>query len=170
MNWRIRRIIQWVPNAIKSSYLCIRFPFLQHKNYDGKRSQIIPTFSWYTSIPYGWRKSFGIQMCKELKDALKRHNMLHSYRILDIKEKYGRLEIDDCGAASEIHDILAKYEYISERTCIVCGRRAKYVTSGWECPYCEDCIKDTYKNGTYEFYTDINWYGYTSIKFKDKTE
>ena len=49
----------------------------------------IPTYTELNSMPIGWRKAFGIQMCKEIKQALKKHNYLYNYRIMQIKEKYG---------------------------------------------------------------------------------
>ena len=52
----------------------------------------IPTYTELDAMPEGWRKTFGIQMCKEIKYYLKKAGMLHSYRITQIKEKYGCLE------------------------------------------------------------------------------
>ena len=48
----------------------------------------------------------------------------------------------------KVHDIIAKYETLSRKTCICCGKPAKYITLGWISPFCEDCIKgvnDKYK-------------------------
>lgn len=41
----------------------------------------------------------------------------------------------------KIPEILRKYEELSYKTCIICGKPAKYITNGWISPYCEDCIK-----------------------------
>ena len=111
----------------------------------------------------GWQKALGIPLCKELKAALKRHGALHTYTITDVKEKWGALNIYDNGAPDEVHDILLKYEYISSRTCVKCGRRAKYVTKGYVLPYCEDCIGDRGDfMGKEEFYQKyMDWYGWT---------
>lgn len=49
----------------------------------------IPTYTELDAMPKGWRKCFGIQMCKEIKASLKRSNYLYKYRIMQIKEKYG---------------------------------------------------------------------------------
>lgn len=153
---KTKKVLNYVPNLVKNTYLCARFPFLK---FSGGFFQ---TTSWYWQIDYGWRKAFGIQLCKELKDALKRHGCLRTYEITTVKEKYGSLTIYDNGAPSEVHDILAKYEYISRRTCIECGRRAKYITQSWEEPYCEDCIKKAgIRKQPMEAYKDFDWYGWT---------
>ena len=55
------------------------------------------------------------------------------YRAYDLLEK------------CQIPDIIIKYELLSEKTCIDCGKPAKYMTLGWISPYCEDCIKDTHE-------------------------
>lgn len=156
--WKIKNVFNFIPNVVASTYLCARFPFLKYNIKSG----FFQRSCWYWQIDHGWRKAFGIQLCKELKDALKRGNMLRQYKITTVKEKFGALNIYDNGATEEVHDIINKYEYISSRTCIECGRRAKYITQGWIEPYCEDCIK---KANTMlepsEAYKDFNWYGWT---------
>lgn len=154
---KVKYKLKFLPNAVASTYLCLKYPFLKFKTKSG----FFQKSCWYWSIPYGWRKAFGIQMCKELKEALKRHDFLYKYYLTDVKEKFGVLTIYDEGAPEEVHDILLKYDYISSRTCIECGRRAKYRTEGWVEPYCEDCIKKiNTKNKPYQFYKDIDWYGW----------
>ena len=46
------------------------------------------------------------------------------------------------GDTQEIFNIINKYEDISYKTCIVCGKDAKYMTRGWICPYCEEHVPD----------------------------
>jgi hypothetical protein len=48
--------------------------------------------------------------------------------------------IDKC----KIPYIINKYEKLSYKTCIMCGKPAKYITEGWISPYCENCIKDVH--------------------------
>jgi hypothetical protein len=92
----------------------------------------------------GWRKAFGIQMCKEIKKELKKHKFLYKYRIVQIKEKWGYLHWYDSGTPkdSKIYDIIRKYEQISAKTCGVCGKPATKMSKGWIYPYCDDCIGD----------------------------
>ena len=153
--WKVREFPMLLPKAIASTYLCWRFPFLKYKKGLFHKS------CKYWQIEKGWRKAFGIQMCKELKKVLKRHKFLYKWEITTIKDKFGALDISDTGAPSEVHDILDKYNYISSRTCHKCGRRAMYRTRGWEEPYCEDCIENEtlfMKPGKY--YEDFDWYGW----------
>ena len=157
---RYHKIISFVKKPyyyVVSTYFCYRYPFLK---FDIK-SGFIQRYCYWWSIPDGWRKAFGKTMCEEIRKELKHSGFLHKYQITDVKEKYGKLTIYDDGAPEEIHDILLKYEYISARTCIVCGRLAKYRTDGWVEPYCEECIKNVNtRNKPYEFYKDIDWYGW----------
>ena len=90
----------------------------------------------------GWRKAFGIQMCKEIKAELKKHKFLYKYRIVQIKEKWGYLHWYDGGTPkdSKIYDIIRKYEQISAKTCVVCGKPATKMSTGWISPYCDDCV------------------------------
>lgn len=165
---------KFLNNFIKTAYntyLCIRFPFLKFRKVDDTLVyKVFQRSSWYECIEKGWRKAFGIQLCKELKDALKRCDYLHKYRICDVKEKFGTLRIYDEGSpqGSDVQDIINKYDYISFRTCIKCGRPAKYVSSGWISPYCEDCLDDNGKAHAEKFYSDIPWYGWTNGKYYEK--
>lgn len=131
----------------------------------------IPTHTELDAMDTGWRKAFGIQMCKEIKQALLDaggRKALINYRITQIKEKWGSLQWYDCGAPEEVRKIVAKYEYISERTCISCGRPAKGLSRGWIYPYCEDCAGD---NELDEYYTEeMPWYGYYIYRLKDEKE
>ena len=72
---------------------------------------------------------------------------LFKYRITQIKEKFGGLRWYDAACPRELYDVIGKYESISFHTCICCGKPAKYITSGWICPYCEDCISEGGKEG-----------------------
>ena len=168
--------IKQLPRAVYNTFLCIRFPFLKLRDYkDIPMYPVLQWTTWYGGIPKGWRKAFGIQLCTELKKALKQCNYLKEYRITDVKEKYGTLQIYDCGAPGrDVRDIINKYDYISARTCIECGRPARYFTTGWLSPYCEDCIDEYRKSMAEEYYTDIPWYGWTSgdyyLKHKGNNE
>ena len=49
----------------------------------------LPSYTELDAMESGWRKAFGIQMCKEIKKELKKHKFLYKYRIFQIKEKWG---------------------------------------------------------------------------------
>ena len=104
-------------------------------------------YTWADDISLGWRLAFGDQMLEELDQLLKKYNFEDKYRIVQIKEKYGGLRWYDNGFPEEGHkeytDWLDKYEDLSFRTCIRCGKPAIGFTKGWIMPLCKDCMKDT---------------------------
>lgn len=127
----------------------------------------IPTHTELDFMPTGWRKAFGIQMCKEIKDALLKdggRKLLRSYRIVDIKEKYGSLRWYDNYSSPRVWKVILKYEYISSYTCVICGDLAVGYTpvEYWKCPYCE-AHKPMDSNYFLYYGIDENesWYGYT---------
>ena len=93
------------------------------------------------------------------------------FRIYDLKEKDGCLDIDcNGGFGDDVTKIVEKYEYISLRTCIMCGRPAYGYTDGWITPYCEDCAE---KLGVplVPYYTEEDkWYGYYKYESKKNEE
>ena len=96
-------------------------------------------YTWLDDMPIGWRIAFGEQMCKEIKEELIKHNELDSYEIVDIKEKFGGLRWYDNSNLLGLQVIIAKYAVLSEKTCIVCGEPADWISTGWISPYCDDC-------------------------------
>lgn len=90
----------------------------------------------------GWYKAFGEQMVDELNEILVKHNSTETYRIDQIKEKYGSLRWYDSGYSYQAQDELSawstKYSHLSEETCVICGAPAKIRTDmGWISPYCD---------------------------------
>ena len=96
-------------------------------------------YTWLDDMPIGWRIAFGEQMCKEIKEELLKHNELNSYEIVDIREKFGGLRWYDNSNLPGLQVIIAKYAVLSEKTCIVCGKPADWISTGWVSPYCDDC-------------------------------
>lgn len=143
--------------------LCERYPFLIPSNrWSGMRiteaegggywpgdPEEIPEYNYeFTELddmPDGWRIAFGEQMCEELKQELLKsggEKALNDYRIVQIKEKYGYLRWYDNGCTERwCREILPKYEALSERTCIRCGKPATLISTGWISPWCDECAK-----------------------------
>ena len=124
--------------------LCEKYPWLIPTNrWTG---EVVEDYDYdYTELdqmPDGWRIAFGDQMVEELNQELVKGGFVNDYRITQIKEKYGGLRWYDNGNTKEGYNIINKYESLSQRTCICCGKPAKYITLGWISPFCEDCIKD----------------------------
>lgn len=102
------------------------------------RILFIPTYTELDRMPEGWKKAFGIQMCKDIKAQLKKEHYLYKYRITDIKEKFGTLRWYDFEHSVAVGDIITIYEHISRNTCIVCGKPATKISAGYICPYCDE--------------------------------
>ena len=123
-----------------------KYPFLMPYNvWTGKIDEDYDyEYTWLDDMPDGWRKAFGEQMCQEIKDALleEGEQILMDYRIDQIKEKYGYLCWYDSWTTKKVQDIICKYEDLSARTCISCGKPATKISRGWICPWCDDCASE----------------------------
>ena len=104
------------------------------------------TYTELDAMPNGWRKAFGIKMCKEIRTELLKKGIkaLFKYRIIQIKEKYGELRWYDAWTTKEIMGVIAKYEDLSQKICIVCGEKATKRTTGWISPYCDEHVESDF--------------------------
>ena len=72
--------------------------------------------------------------------------MEKEYYLMQIKEKYGGLRWYDNGfpqeGFEEYRNWINKYEELSFKTCINCGKSAIGFTKGWITPLCKECMKD----------------------------
>lgn len=119
-----------------------RFPFLLPRNrWTGEVSDDYDySYTELDAMPDGWRKAFGEQMCQEIYDDLILNNCLDTYRIMQIKEKFGLLRWYDSSTTEKIiREIIPKYEALSKKICINCGNPATKVSTGWISPYCDKC-------------------------------
>lgn len=149
----------------RNKELCEKYFFLVPTNrWTGK---VVDDYDYsYTELdamPDGWRIAFGEKMCEEIMQELNKienEKVRFSYRIIQIKEKYGYLRWYTNWSTTGLDDIIRKYEQISERTCIKCGAAATKISNGWISPYCDGCAKslgidsfvpvDKYLEGAYE--------------------
>ena len=127
----------------KNKQLVERYPFLKpHNYYCGylETDNYKYDYTLLDEMPTGWRKRFGLIMCEMIREALLKDNLLEEYRIDQIKEKYGSLRWYDSYGNEETSKIISQFEYISEHTCIVCGKLdVKMINNGWMVPLCEKC-------------------------------
>lgn len=132
----------------KNKELLEKYPWLYPvSEYTGKPLENYDySFTWMDDIPLGWNIAFGKQMIEELGALLEKYNYQDEYSICQIKEKFGGLRWYDNGFPTEGYEEykewLDKYEELSYKTCIDCGKPAKYFTRGWITPICEDCAKE----------------------------
>lgn len=99
------------------------------------------TYTELDNMPDGWRKAFGEKMCKEIQQALNmmEKDVADTFRIVQIKEKYGSLRFYTNWLTDQIREIIYRYEKLSEHTCISCGAPATKVALGWTYPWCDEC-------------------------------
>ena len=132
----------------RNKELLEKYPWLYPvSEYTGKPLENYDySFTWMDDIPLGWNIAFGKQMVEELGALLEKYNYQDEYSICQIKEKFGGLRWYDNGFPTEGYEEykewLDKYEELSFKTCIDCGKPAKYFTRGWITPICEDCAKE----------------------------
>lgn len=150
---------------ILNKNLCEKYPFLVPRNrFSGK---VVDDYDYsYTELdamPEGWRFAFGEKICEEIMQELNKienEKVRFSYRIVQIKEKFGYLRWYTNWSTIGLDNIIRKYEQISERTCIKCGAAATKISNGWISPWCDSCANsldigsfvpvDKYLEGAYE--------------------
>lgn len=116
----------------------------------------LPTYTEWDCMEPGWKKAFGKQYLKELKEAAIKDGYLKDLRIMQLKEKWGRTQLYVNMYGDHVLKVINKYEELSWDTCIKCGKPATHTSTGWISPYCEECVKkDKYpehfvKRGTEE--------------------
>ena len=137
-----------------------RYPFLLPRNR--WTDEVVKDFDYsYTELddmPDGWRIAFGEQMCEDIREELLRIGHLDKYRITQIKEKYGYLRWYDRGHTEKMSkEIFPKYVRLSQRTCIQCGKPATQITTGWICPWCDECASELNERtiSIEEYYAEI---------------
>lgn len=94
----------------------------------------------------GWDKAFGNMYLKELGKAVRHAGLEHEFQILEIKEKYGGYRLYAAPLTDEIDDVISKYEALSQRICVQCGKPdVPVIIKGWIEPLCFDCYKKDYR-------------------------
>ena len=125
----------------------------ERKDYKENSKQYILSQLYGYGLPDGWCKSIIPNFVDELVDAL--GSLVEHFHITDCKEKFGSLRIYWCWnddlfcenderilVSDKVDAVINKYEYISTKTCVKCGRLA--TTHGNEyLAYCDICIRFT---------------------------
>lgn len=144
-------------NPILNKQLTDLFPFMRPRDaWSGKDLTTDPDFDWtwtlINEIPNGWRKAFGWRMLNELSAVMDGETFTdwegeelplnENYYPVQIKEKFGELRWYSNFYIEKIEEVIRKYQDLSRRTCVNCGRPARYISIGWICPWCEYCAAD----------------------------
>ena len=162
---RTNEVLVSVPDSIKEENrkLLERFPFLTPRNtFSGKKITDCcgpdgqpgywpgspderPVYDYeYTELddlPDGWREAFGEKMCEEIQAELDKNDPAGEIYIIQLKEKWGRMEMYMSSYTSNLPDIIEKYGDKSENTCIGCGKKATLLSTGWVSPWCKECAQ-----------------------------
>ena len=116
--------------------LCERYPFLIPRNVwtDSIVEDYNYEFTELDGMPDGWRKAFGIQFMEELREELIKVNNLNTFRIIQIKEKFGGLRFYINGAPpnSKIYDIIDKYERHRQQHRCEWSWRCQHLVQRWQ--------------------------------------
>lgn len=154
---------------LRNKELIEKYPFLMPTNrWTGEVPDDYDyTYTEIDAMPEGWMAAFGMQLCDDLKAALiadeaertetpeerrkvagwHRTKMkdgdpddyLHTWKFVQLKEKYGSLRIYCNFYTPRVDDVIHKYDLLSETICIGCGKPATKVSQGWISPWCDDC-------------------------------
>lgn len=112
------------------------YPFLMPEQ--NRLNEYDYTFTLLDDMPQGWRIAFGQQFLDELKSALVDARSLDAYKVLQIKEKFGRLCWYDTGGMIT-RSVVTKYENLSYQYCLNCGQSSTYKTKNWITFICKNC-------------------------------
>lgn len=109
-----------------------------------------PDATWASNVPIGWRNRF-FELCDTINDQLAKNGLtFDQFNVLQVKEKFGALRfywVPADGFPAEtykaISDAIDKCEVDTARICFLCGKPAKYLsTGGWVAPYCPECAQE----------------------------
>ena len=141
---------KFIHRKIKSYFWCCWFYIVKfYADYITQVFHCIPTYTEWDEVEKGmpgWNNAFGQQYLDELKTQLKKDGMLYSFRINQIKEKWGSFQLYCEGASKDVYDIISKYEHLSYKTCYDCGKPATKYTQSWILPFCDECYEKHTKN------------------------
>lgn len=157
---------------LQNKKLLKRYPFLWPSDLFGMpipKRYYDYSWTWLDDMPRGWKKAFGKMLCEELRNELVKYHALRSYKLLQVKEKYGGLRWYDAGFVGNVAEIINSYSHLSENICIVCGKPdVPMINDGWISPWCFDCWKKRksrfYKNCSDEELLEL----YNSFSSEDR--
>ena len=108
-------------------------------------------YSWtmLDDLPDGWRLAFQDELCEEIQQEYEKltPDQREAFYIVQTKEKFGGMRMYMSFYVDSIEGIIEKYSRKSECLCVVCGKPATYISTGWICPWCDDHIESDRING-----------------------
>lgn len=130
----------------KNKELVKKFPFLKMETFGSDKIYYDRTL--FDLVPDGW-KPLALEYFEKIRKVLDENKALDYLKIVEIKEKYGKLRIyysfPNCPNYEKnkwmdsVDDLFDKLEKDSWKCCINCGKEAEYQTDGWIAPICSIC-------------------------------
>lgn len=126
-------------------YLIYKYPWLMPNDIDEDSYDY--EFTFLDDMPKGWKKAFGLKLCEEIQKILD-NNITSKLHLIQVKEKFGGLRFyytvedkteKEIDTTFDIENIIDKYEKLSYKTCINCGKPATKISLGWISPWCDKC-------------------------------
>ena len=121
-----------------------KYPFLLPRNVWTDKEIEDYDYSWClfkNEIPDGWWDRWGLIYLDDLKEVLEKYDFLDKFRFSQVKEKFGGLRAYNNGAPEEWFSHEYAWEYISEHTCVKCGKfPSKMRYDYWISPWCDKCF------------------------------
>ena len=144
----------------KNRFLIENYPFITPNDINGTRIEN-PDYSstLLDDIPEGWKVGFGYFFCEDLKDLLVKLDMLDTFQILQIKEKFGKLCVYTNTDNEHIQSLIDSYSERSLHCCADCASQdAIPIKALHVVPLCERCFHRYYPNEpftVFEAYADM---------------
>lgn len=152
---------------LKNKKLLKKYPWLTPTDWWSRRlkpKQHKYEWTLLDELPKGWVKAFGEMMCEELDQVLIKNAIKDDFYILQVKEKWGRMEIYHNHCIDEVSQVINKYSTLSENICSHCGRPDTRITNcGWIIPLCQNCYPTS---ELYEKIVDFNDSGRMADSYK----
>lgn len=124
--------------------LCNKYPILVPRNvYTGNTvTGYDYSYTMLDFIPYGWKVAFGEAWARDIQEAINisLQDKKDDIFILQLKEKYGILTQYFSEYTDELDSVIDKYEELSKKTCIKCGKLRENVIANKNLLYCNDCL------------------------------
>lgn len=118
-----------------------KYPWLQLYDWHGNKVKDQIMWGWCD----GWDWAFGKEYMEDLDKAIKLDGAEHTFRIDEIKEKYGQCRLYYSGGGANVGKVVADYEFVSEGVCMHCGSPyAQMTNDGWVFPCCQSCWEKNY--------------------------
>jgi hypothetical protein len=117
--------------------LIYEFPWLAPKDDWNEPTEFYNDDDAWTEVdglPVGWKEGFLEEMLYEINEVVNEYDFAETYTVTSALDYHGVLKWAHTGyppeASKEIKEIIKKYEHISTKTCMECGREGKMYSVG----------------------------------------